>query len=355
LTLYYLEELERRGVSGRMDHSDLYQLISDICTKPPTRRQEDTLARLCIELAKTHLQIMERQGRRIRETKQAQEYDSLAADCVADLFAHDTQGRLVYFARILKPLIVQRQGALDLLLQLRRLITHRVRQHLTRIYRQRDPESAKLLRNIRLQALRHPRLKLEKTALGTWLIFMPASPTEVGVWKPALDLIERAARQNWNSRMDLEKMLLSLFHPLSRNRINVAIPVAEVVRLVRVYRTCFENRPSEPVTILSTPVEDYLPAFQTVLGEMADMVKKTYIEKHKLTLSEGLALVAALHDYLDCLTTAVEPEDSFFYIKNHWPGLSAGDYQSRIRTIYEYLLRQMKAKLAANKDNIFPK
>jgi|GEM_PF-4356645 len=336
-----------------MDHSELYQLISDICEKPHGRRQEDTLARLCIEMAKTHLQILERQGRRIRETQQAHEFDSLAADCIADLFVHDAQGRLIYFVRVMKPLLSQHSNGPDLTLTLRRLITHRVQQHLTRIYRQRDPEWAKMLRNIRLLAMRHPRLKVEKTAFGTLLIFIGSSPVDAGIRKPGLELVERAARQNWNSRMNLEEMLLSLFHTLSQDRFAVAVAIAEVIRMVRTYRRSFENPPSAPVTVLSAPIEDYFQAAQTALDEMAEVVNRSYIAKQKLTLSQGAALVAALKDYLDCLALAAEPEENFYYVKKHWNGLSAGEYHARVSTIYEYLLRQMKTKLATNLHYIF--
>ncbi|MDZ7723018.1 MAG: hypothetical protein U5R06_09505 [candidate division KSB1 bacterium] len=126
------------------------------------------LIEIVLRLSVAYLKFKQRQGLHLTDIKDNTKHalESIALDAVADLFERDEHNCLIrlkhYFQSLQEPIDCQETA----LLHLRRLVTARTRQGLYRIFRERDPESAKLLRNLKLAAEQSDTLRTAEDIRG---------------------------------------------------------------------------------------------------------------------------------------------------------------------------------------------
>jgi len=102
----------------------------------------------------SYLKYQEVIGKHIRweRNKNLGELDDLALDCIAGLFMRNEHGEFIQ----LKKYFCQNNDGLatmddaEILVLLRRLVIKKTKQELSRIFKERDPEGAKIVRNIKV-------------------------------------------------------------------------------------------------------------------------------------------------------------------------------------------------------------
>ena len=238
---------------------------------------------------------------------------------------------------------------------LRRLVTRRMQQNLQKIYKERHPEGARLLRNIRLTALRSPSLTLRRDMLGLSLEYYPQkSPTGEPFTRPPLQLLQAVAAQVFRPRMTIDEMLDALFCRLSL-LLNAPVLVAmeELIPLISDFRMRLQETEEalEPEFRDDGTILLSIKAAGQSLTVIQKKLVKNYVEKGKLTSSEALALFGAVKGTL--LGRLNDDGEEFSTlaanVRRHWPGLSDERYHAEIRPLLDYIVkvyrREMRQRL----------
>ncbi|MBN2355263.1 hypothetical protein JXO59_04080 [candidate division KSB1 bacterium] len=312
-----------------------------VCSGRADAKQEEALAKICIDTARAYMQILERRGQRIRAWVGADDWNGLAADAVADLFYHSADGKLIYFQRIFAPMCDAPLQADEYLIRLRQIIVRQVHQFLTRLYRQRDPEGGKILRNIRLCVSKHPHTKLTKDINGLHVVYAPnPSASEEGISCPRAELIAGLAHRLWDADMTIAQMVDALLQNLSAaHQRSVSVDLMDLVRLIRNFRTnTADGRNSQDVST-NVSCQEFIHHSQTILADISKIIMTSYVQKGKLSLRQGLCLQAALRDWAEDVVQGESSEDYYSYAHRHWPDLSRQEYFRSLRNVFEYLIK----------------
>lgn len=300
--------------------------------------QIDKLARFCIHLAEIYLKYMESRGKRIRETNDPKEIEGIAADCIADLFTVRDHS-YIYFKRYFTPLYQKDPDAADVFIHLRKLVSSKVYQYLTRVYRQRDPEGAKLLRNIRLAVKKHSKLELKRDFTGEYIYY----PLNQRVYRPHVSELELVISNVATAKSDIFKLLSQMFEFLiSTFHCSLEIETYALMHCFRNFRQSSSVEYSEPDPLFSVSIEELCRIVNTQLEKMQAKINTTYVNKGKLTQAQGYALYQGLYDFSFDILQSGGAADYYEYIVRYWPELSKDHYMQSIRKIFEYLVRQIK-------------
>jgi len=330
-------------------HSDInltFSLVKKICRQEISQLEVEQFAHICLRLAIAYLQTLENCGKRIRETDDKREFDGIAADCIADLFIRDEQDEFIYLCRYFKPILIDSSSG-EIFIALRKLIASKVQQYLTKIYRERDPEGAKLLRNVRLSVRRHKKLKLVRDTCGEFILFCfeRKESKEIIVYRPSYSDLDATARYVFQSSFTVDQMVLQLMDNFAcRMKCDIEIELLNLVKLIRTYRDSIKKhvnvQKSSPVS--SIEYEELAITVRRIIQKIEEEKVAKYIRQKKLTLSQGLAMQSALRDIANNSLSGDKGEDNYNLLKKHWPALTREQYMSSVRKIFEYLVRQFR-------------
>jgi len=106
------------------------------------------------KISLSYLKYQEVIGKHIRWERRGKsgELEDMAIDCVAGLFMRNENNEFVQLRRYFGPYLDSNAelNEVELLIMLRRLVIKKTKQELSRIFKERDPEGAKIIRNIRV-------------------------------------------------------------------------------------------------------------------------------------------------------------------------------------------------------------
>jgi hypothetical protein len=329
---------------------DLSAVVPAICDGTASERDTADFARLCVRLSIATLMFLQSRGYRIFEaTGGGPSFEDTAADAIADLFERDGEGAYVRFRRYFGPYMGKTGSHAEWLVLLRRLVTRRVQQALSRVFRERDPEGAKIRRGLKMAALKHGRWKLE-TAFGRqWIrldhgIVRPADG-EPGRSLPEDERLSALACGRFNPRDTLPVLLdkLSEFL-LDHPDLPARIELNDAVRLVRGYRKG-AGRPAEGMTSGVPLSPDLVRAVESCRDNLFRKIERDYRAKGKLDEHSAAAFRMALSDIVDDMLAGDPPGPYFEYLQAHLEGLDEERYRAELRTKFEYMAKLLKRKV----------
>jgi hypothetical protein len=331
---------------------DLARIVPALCDGTISDRDTAEFVRLCVRLSIATLMYLQSRGYHIFEAgggAGGRGFEDKAADAVADLFERDGDGIYVRFRRYFTPYMESAGSHAEWLVLLRRLVTRRVQQALSRVFRERDPEGAKLHRGLKMAAVNHGRWTLDAAFGRQWIrLDHGFVRSETGV--PRLRLLEDSrltalACGRFRPQDTLPVILdrLSDFlldHPEVSDRIELK----DAVKLVREFRRGTGRRaegcPSE------TPLSpDLIHAVESVREGLVRKIERDYRTRGKLDdrCSEGFRL--ALSDMVDDLLGGDPPGPYFEYLRVHLPDLDEARYRAELRTKFEYMAKLLKQRV----------
>lgn len=327
---------------------DLCSVIPALCEGTVSERDIAAFARVCVRLSIATLMFLQSRGYRILdEAGGGPSVEDTAADAVADLFERDGAGGYIRFRRYFSPHLGKTASHAEWLILLRRLVTRRVQQALSRVFRERDPEGARIRRGLKIAALKHGRWRLE-TAFGRQWIRL-----DHGIVRPGtrgLSLLQDGhlsalACGRFNPRDTLPVILdkLSDFF-LDHPELSARIELNDAVRLVRGYRKAAERSdaplPSEP------PLSpDLIQAIECGRDSLFLKIERDYRAKGKLDEKEAGAFRLALSDMVDDVLAGDPPGPYFEYLRARLKGLDEERYRAQLRTKFEYMAKLLKRKI----------
>lgn len=330
----------------------LISKLERVCAGAASQQEADEVIRAAQALSAAHLRMLERCGKHLRETGREVEYDLLASDCIAELFQQSEPRRFPKLTAYFAPLFAAGRPTEEIYSALIRLITRLTRQHAIRLFRQRDPEGAKLWRNV-IQAVRkNPGLTL-KREIGGWYI-LSRQETAAAYYQPDPQTVAAMLGRLLIDHRQLGPALASLYAELAaKSGRPVWIAVADITRIIRTYRrTAAGAAPALP------PEEEpewavYSRLFEQTLAQIREELIENYLRSGKITPAEGLALYNALLARSRCLLEQESENGDRTLIAAHWPeGLPMTD-PKKIFTIFDYLLRIFRQKMQKKIEQFF--
>lgn len=333
-------------------------LLAHICCNEADDFAVTHLVNICIEMGASYLRYLESTGRRIRESTDAKEIPQIACEGIAVLFSRDNKGSFTSLSRIFTPLMTRNASAEEWLLLLRRVITRRMQQHLTRIYQERDPETARLWRNLRLSSLDLPDVVLRRDMMGLTIEYYPSElAANLPFTHPPTTLLE-AAIHVFQPRMTIDEMLrIFLQYLFSLLNKPIIITMHELVRLISDYRQHmeFENiKAEEPTTSDNRLMQICINAAQNSMNLIQKTLIQQYIEKKKITCQEALAFFSAVKETLLARLQADNPEEFTFTnaLRVHWPELDENRYRNEIRPLLDYIVKLYRKEMKRRLEGI---
>lgn len=363
-----------------MDSKKLSFLIPKIVHGGYTQGELVEFINLVQKISLSYLKYQEVIGKHIRweRRRKSGELDDLAIDCVAGLFMRNDNNEFVQLRRYFGPYIEANASPNDveLLIMLRRLVIKKTKQELSRIFKERDPEGAKIIRNIRVavknaadlatfremgreyiylrsgRMMRNAAYQLEHAAACGVAAPVPGvaefSTEELTYLRKAKPTIpEKSLKQNYlelyapkdHVSSTIRKMLSVVEND---ERFQNFLPTDVVARLIR--HTNLEvvrNR-------LIAQIEDVSPldyvrlkeierAKQKVLQRVRHKIHNQYVASNKVAPEKGEIYYKTLADVLEDITHSKKIESYFRHLRKYMPDLTQRRYRQEERTIFEYL------------------
>ncbi len=345
------------------------------------------------KISLSYLKYQEVIGKHIRweRRRKSGELEDLAIDCVAGLFMRNDNMEFIQLRRYFGPYLdtTLAPNDVELLIMLRRLVIKKTKQELSRIFKERDPEGAKIIRNIRVavknaadlctfremgreyiyvRSGKYPRVaEFERAAAAAGayahepahaaaMVSAPAGPASAASFsieelsylrkvKPTIP--EKSLKQSYlelytpkdHVSTTIRKMLSVVD---TDERYQNYLPTDVVARLIR--HTNLEVVRSR----LIAQIEDMSPldyvrlkeierAKQKVLQRIRQKIQNQYVVSNKIDTDKGDMYYRTLADVLEDITHSKKIESYFRHLRKYMPELTQRRYRQEERTIFEYL------------------
>jgi hypothetical protein len=366
---------------------ELPVLVSAICQGSYKECELTDFVNLVQKISLSYLKYQEVIGKHIRweRNRNMGELDDLALDCIAGLFMRNDLGEFIQFKKYFEQVStdVNTLNEVDIMVLLRRLVIKKTKQELSRIFKERDPEGAKIVRNIKV-AIKTANDFDSFREMGREYIYMKNGFPENGTLNSAekgsgSDKDESVKNNKKPGNKDLcpdylrksqptipEKSLrgeyLNVYCPKDpvstgiRKMLQVVtgderyqnyLPLDMVARIMR--HTNLEmakDRLTEQFNDVS-PLDDLKEKEiekrkRYVLRKIQKKIQNQYVDSNKLPQEIGDIYYKALADILEDISQGKKYDSYFKHLKRYMPTLTQREYRTQERTIFEYLGKLIK-------------
>jgi len=342
-------------------------LVQNICNGSYCQSQLVEFINLTQKISLGYLKYQEIIGKRIsgERVDTDVELQDLAVDCIAELFSGDGLGNFPQLQKYYLPKFEEDPNISDaeVLVFTRRLVVRKTKQELSRIFRERDPEGAKIVRNIKVAIRTSDQLQMFAD-LGKEYVFYK-SDLEISDEAP-IDIEEIAdylRRKEPPIPEDvLHSRFIDIYNPsdsvsssirkLLKNVYQIDgyqnyLPVDTIVKLIRQVKfdafkenmAADDNVPT-PLDVLETKeIEGYI---DVVMERVNEKIEYQYLQSNKLERARAAIYSKALRDVLFDL---IQKKDNSSYYRNlryYLPELTQKEYRQNERSVFEYLAKVAK-------------
>lgn len=342
--------------------NNLAKLVASVCDGTYQESELIELVNLIQKISLSYLKYQEVIGKHIRWERRnhSGELEDLALDCVAGLFMRNESGEFVqlkkYFHQNAETL--DELEDVDVLVLLRRLVIKKTKQELSRIFKERDPEGAKIIRNIKV-AIKSAADFASFKEMGREYIYLNRNgrPKSNGDLPPYLrrsqpSIPEKSLRGEYLNMFcpkdpvsaGIRKMLLVVQND---ERYQNFLPVDMIARIMRHTnmelvrdRLSTENHGPSPLDDLKLKEIDKRKG--VVLRRIEQKIQKQYVETGKISEQKGGIYYKALCDILEDISQGKKYDSYFRHLKRYMPELTQRAYRTQERTIFEYLGKLIK-------------
>ena len=350
-----------------MENKGLAQLVRDICAGTYCQAQLVEFINLTQKISLGYLKYQEIIGKRISGEREDTDVElaDLAVDCIAELFSGDGSGKFPQLIKYYEPKY-EEFGDIsdaDVLILTRRLVVRKTKQELSRIFRERDPEGAKIVRNIKV-AIRTSE-KLEMFAdLGKEYVFykngLELQPDEV---IDTRGIAEYLRRTNPQIKEDvLNTRFIDIYSPSDSVSSSIRkllrtvhefddyqnfLPIETIVKLIRRVKFNAVKDKLSADELVPTPldeletkeIEGYI---DVVMEKVESKINSQYLRSNKLDSQRADIYAKALRDVLNDLIQKKDNSSYFRNLRHYIPQLTQKEYRQNERSVFEYLAKVAK-------------
>ncbi|HPG38663.1 MAG TPA: hypothetical protein PLP19_12490 [bacterium] len=349
-----------------MENNTLIFTVASICNRTYSQNQLVQFIDLTKKISLGYLRYQEVIGKRIsgERNENREELGDLALDCVAELFSSDGCGNFPQLVKYYQPFLAN-PGITDeeLLALTRRLVVRKTKQELSRIFRERDPEGAKIVRNIKVAIRSSEKLQTFRE-MGKEYVFytndftidkeQPIDPKEIAGFlrKESSPIPEDILHTRFidiynpgdSISSSINKLLKAIY---SLEDYQNFLPLDAIVKLIR--RVKFEvlrekldaedNVPTPLDHLENQEIESYV---QVVMQQVNTKINKLYLKPGKISAHKAQIYHLALHDVLYDLLQKKDSSSYYRNLKYYLPQLTQMQYRKEERTVFEYLAKIAK-------------
>ncbi|MBD3287563.1 hypothetical protein GF337_02060 [candidate division KSB1 bacterium] len=341
----------------------VFTLINNICNGNYSPTELTEFVNLSHKIAISYLKYQEVIGKNIRpkNAEGLNDLEDVAMDCIAGLFMRNEDDEFVQLKRYFEPILTVQKNRDDdtLMMMLRRLVVKKTKQELSRIFRERDPEGAKIIRNIRV-AIRNSGNFCSFREMGREFVFLRDLQQEDQNFRKDLrrDLAEIPGKLLFQQFLDqyspndsvsgMMKKMLSIVTKTGEYQDYLPIDVlANIIRDVTFQQ--FREQVTKNVDT-SSPFQDFQvkevnEVNKVIIKFVHNKIKNQYLKKNKIDALKAEIYFKAIRDFVYDLTHAKECESNFKYLKRYIPDLTQRAYREEERSIFEYLVKITKKSL----------
>jgi len=366
-----------------MESGKIVPLVRNICAHNYTPGDLTEFVNISQKIAISYLKYLEVIGRNIRPKKSEgnNELEDVAIDCIAGLFMRNDRGEFTQLQRYFGPRIEPGTSLdeIEASSMLRRLIVKKTKQELSRIFRERDPEGAKIIRNIKV-AIRSSNELRSFREMGREFIYID-KPSNNNCYEKLADKNNNNGgdnnQSNDNSIVDSDRLKVGIPEKLLYQQFlekydpsdSVAAMMKKMIEIVTSYP---EYQHHLALDIIATIIRDV--TFQHVREKlsnnidvnspMSDLqakeieqvnqgiitiihqkINQQYLRKKKVTSEKAAIYCRAIVDFVNEFTQGKETDSNFKYLKRYIPNLTQKQYREKERSIFEYLVKITKKSL----------
>lgn len=382
----------------------LSHLVSTVCKNTYKEYDLTEFVNLVQKISLSYLKYQEVIGKHIRweRNKNLTELDDLALDCVAGLFMRNEKNEFVQFTKYFNQNTsnVEELEDAEILVLLRRLVIKKTKQELSRIFKERDPEGAKIVRNIKVAIKSASDFTCFREMGRVYIYFLNGKSNGNGahngnghykngkstngkatngtlkdISKNGNGVHSKNGKTNGTLNLKYlrksqpsipEKSLrgeyLNTFSPKdpvsagirkmlavvkTDERYQNFIPLDMIARIMR--HTNLEMARDRLISqaIGSSPLDDLkLQEIEKrknyVLGRIKNKIQKQYVSTDKISPEKGEVYYKALAEILDDISQGKKYDSYFKHLRRYMPELTQRKYRAKERTIFEYLGKLIK-------------
>ncbi len=366
-------------ISGCMESEKLVHLVRKICAHNYSVSELTEFVNISQKIAISYLKYLEVIGRNIRPKKAEglNELEDVAIDCIAGLFMRNDKGEFTQLQRYFGPKIETHLAfsEVEACSMLRRLIVKKTKQELSRIFRERDPEGAKIIRNIKVAIRSSVDLKSFKE-MGREFIYSDANLNshpndhndrlinennvdddnlEIKETQFKSAIPEKLLYQHFLEKYDpsdsvatmMKKMLqITESYPEYQSYLGIDV-IASIIRDVTFQhvREKLSNDIDENSPLSDLQSKEIEQVNQTIIEIIHQKINQQYLSKKKITPEKADIYCRAIVDFVNELTQDKETDSNFRYLKRYIPNLTQREYREKERSIFEYLVKITKKSL----------
>ncbi|MBN2011353.1 hypothetical protein JW960_18585 [candidate division KSB1 bacterium] len=342
-----------------MESGKLFSLVHNVCNGGYSPGELTEFVDLSQKIAISYLKYQEGVGKNIRPKKAEgiNELEDVAIDCIAGLFMRNDDGDFVQLKRYFCPVIGTRPiSDHDMLIMLRRLVVKKTKQELSRIFRERDPESAKILRNIRV-AIRNSDQFISFRDMGREFVRLNEAYIDDYYVDDDIDyaLSEKELFQRFldehcpgdSVSVMMKKMLTIMYRSALRQNYLAIDVIANIIRDVtfQQFKCQFSDNVDNVTPFNDLQLKEVDEINQQIVDQIRRKIYNQYFEKDKIDRKKANVYTRAITDFVYDLTHAKESESNYRYLKRYMPTLTQQQYREDERSIFEYLVKITKKSL----------
>jgi hypothetical protein len=362
-----------------MESGKLVPMLRNICARNYSASELTDFVNISQKIAVSYLKYLEVIGRNIRPKKSEgmNELEDVAIDCIAGLFMRNDKGEFIQLQRYFGPKIQSdiTFNEMEASSMLRRLVVKKTKQELSRIFRERDPEGAKIIRNIKV-AIRSSNDLSSFKEMGREFIFIYNKPNICNddcngaltnenngsnnnstnhekLFKSAIP--EKLLYQHFLEKYDpsdsvaaMMKKMLNIAESYTEYQHHLGIDViATIIRDVTFQhvREKLSNDIDEHSPLSDLQAKEIDQVNQYIINIIHQKINQQYLRKKKITPEKAEIYCRAIVDFVSELTQGKETDSNFRYLKRYIPNLTQQEYREKERSIFEYLVKITKKSL----------
>jgi hypothetical protein len=350
-----------------MKNTNLTQLVRSIISGSYCQAQLVQFITLAQKISLSYLKYQEVSGKRIsgERVETETELEDMAIDCIAELFSGDGKGNFPQLIRYYQPKFDETENITDqeVLVLTRRLVVRKTKQELSRIFRERDPEGAKIVRNIKVAIRSSERLHFFRDMGKEFVFFKNGLKIDESNPKGHEAIATYLRKSNPPIPEDyLHTRFINIYNPNDSvsNSINKLLKtiytmeayqnflsIEKVVKLIRSVKfdafrqrlISEENVPTPLDNLESKEIESFI---SMVMETIWNKIDAQYMKTGKLTSKKANIYNKALRDVLYDLIQKKDNSSYFRNLKYYLPELTQREYRQNERSVFEYLAKVAK-------------
>lgn len=332
----------------------LKPILQAICENTLSEVWFSTFIRLCIRFSVVTLKMQAQKGYRVLEvqTGDDSDWELVAIETLSELFRRDADYQFVKLQSYFKPLLEKNPTEEDCLIAVRKLIVNRTRQGLFDLFQERDPEGAKIWRNIQIAVEKNPNMQLLHRPKGQGICFIVNKQLTMKTVQYLDGELDPIIHEIIKPKDTIPDILQQLYYYLKESgKLPAMVFMNHLVYLIKSYHHQITKSEHQGAVL---PEKEYVAEFSAsdlrmnimkVLPSIYEQVDQ-YVRKNKINSQEADTFKKALSGLANDWQQGEKAKVLFCYLKNSQPELSDAYYQNHLRTKFEYMVKLFREKIS---------